>query len=254
MRALEPAASGFAVNPHDGVRSYYEVFGPPDAARTIMFLPTWSLVQSRVWKMQVPYFAHQGFRVVTFDGRGNGQSDRPASGYTTDDFVRDASTVLDTLAIERAALVGSNPYRKPTLQTILPMPNKGDITLTWARFPAPSGKRLPPLGVLPTICTVGQKDAGQLISALAAGELQQVPTGKRNAVRPDDIAGMDALRRTCPARHDTDPAVCMSFMDRMTAMRGASANVGKVVGRLRGQVSRSEQNINVNRKGERGRG
>lgn len=57
------------------------------------------------------------------------------------------------------------------------------------------------------------------------------------------------------ARTDTDPSVCMSFMDRMTAMLGASANVGKVVGRLRGQVSRSEQNINVNRMaGERGRG
>jgi hypothetical protein len=57
------------------------------------------------------------------------------------------------------------------------------------------------------------------------------------------------------ARTDTDPSVCMSFMDRMTAMLGASANVGKVVGRLRGQVSRTEQYINVNRlEGERGRG
>jgi len=57
------------------------------------------------------------------------------------------------------------------------------------------------------------------------------------------------------ARTDTDPSVCMSFMDRMTAMLGASANVGKVVGRLRGQVSRSEQLINVNHmEGERGRG
>lgn len=57
------------------------------------------------------------------------------------------------------------------------------------------------------------------------------------------------------ARTDTDPSVCMSFMDRMTAMLGASANVGKVVGRLRGQVSRSEQNIKVQHmEGERGRG
>jgi hypothetical protein len=55
------------------------------------------------------------------------------------------------------------------------------------------------------------------------------------------------------ARTDTDPSVCMSFMDRMTAMLGASANVGKVVGRLRGQVSRTEQFINVNR-GEGGGG
>ena len=57
------------------------------------------------------------------------------------------------------------------------------------------------------------------------------------------------------ARDNTDPHVCMSFMDRMTAMLGASADVGKVVGRLRGQVSRTEQNINVHhQEGERGRG
>jgi carboxyl-terminal processing protease len=114
---------------------------------------------------------------------------------------------------ERAVLVGSNSYGKGTVQTILPMPNKGEITLTWARFHAPSGYTLHHLGVLPTVCTVGQHDAGQLMAALAAGELQQVPTVKRNALRADDIAGMDALRRTCPARHDSDP------IDLETAMR-----------------------------------
>lgn len=114
---------------------------------------------------------------------------------------------------ERAVLVGSNSYGKGTVQTILPMPNKGEITLTWARFHAPSGYSLHHLGVLPTVCTVGKKDANQVIAELAAGELTQVPTVKRNAVRPDDIAGMDALRRTCPARHDSDP------IDLETAMR-----------------------------------
>ncbi|HEY4124530.1 MAG TPA: hypothetical protein VGM36_07955 [Rhizomicrobium sp.] len=58
------------------------------------------------------------------------------------------------------------------------------------------------------------------------------------------------------ARSDTNPDVCMSFMDRMTAMLGASANVGRTVGRLRGQVSRTEQQINVSHSegGRRGRG
>jgi hypothetical protein len=59
--------------------------------------------------------------------------------------------------------------------------------------------------VLPTVCTAGEKDAGILITELAAGELKQVPTSKRNTVRPDDTSGMDALRKTCPARHETDP-------------------------------------------------
>ena len=106
MRALEPTLTGYAHNPADGVRSYYEAFGSQQAADTIVFLPTWSLVHSRVWKMQAPYFARRGFRVVTFDGRGNGNSDRPACGYTTNDFTQDTLAVCDALGIERAALVG----------------------------------------------------------------------------------------------------------------------------------------------------
>ena len=44
---------------------------------TVLLLPTWSIVHSRFWKVQIPYLARH-FRVVTFDGRGNGRSDRPA--------------------------------------------------------------------------------------------------------------------------------------------------------------------------------
>ena len=43
---------------------------------TILLMPTWSIVHSRHWKPQIPYLARH-FRVVTFDGRGNGRSDRP---------------------------------------------------------------------------------------------------------------------------------------------------------------------------------
>ena len=42
----------------------------------MLLLPTWSIVHSRHWKMQVPYLARH-CRVLTFDGRGNGRSDRP---------------------------------------------------------------------------------------------------------------------------------------------------------------------------------
>ena len=61
----------------DGVKLYYEVFGSGD--QTIVFLPSWSIVHSRLWKAQIPYFARH-FRVVTFDGAGNGRSDRPLDG------------------------------------------------------------------------------------------------------------------------------------------------------------------------------
>lgn len=106
---------------------------------------------------------------------------------------------------DRAAVIGSNSYGKGTVQTVLDLPNKGSMTLTWARYHAPSGYTLHHLGVLPTICTVGRHDADVVMKDLALGLLPAVPTDKRNTVSADDTAALDALRKTCPARMDDDP-------------------------------------------------
>jgi pimeloyl-ACP methyl ester carboxylesterase/UDP:flavonoid glycosyltransferase YjiC (YdhE family) len=105
MRAIEPRESGFAVNPEDNVRIYYEVFGRADEERTIVFLPTWHLVHSRVWKLQVPYFAQRGFRVIVYDPRGNGKSDRPERGYSANLLVGDALAVIRETNVDRATFV-----------------------------------------------------------------------------------------------------------------------------------------------------
>jgi pimeloyl-ACP methyl ester carboxylesterase len=97
---------GFASNPSDGVQIHYEVFGQGAGERTILFLPAWSIVHSRVWKMQVAYFARY-FRVVTFDGRGNGLSERPqqAEAYADAAFVADTLAVMDATQTAQADLI-----------------------------------------------------------------------------------------------------------------------------------------------------
>ena len=70
----------------------------------MLLLPTWSIVHSRHWKMQIPYLSHH-FRVLTFDGRGNGRSDRPISDYDEVDIAADALAVMDATGTDRAALV-----------------------------------------------------------------------------------------------------------------------------------------------------
>jgi pimeloyl-ACP methyl ester carboxylesterase len=102
-RARCPDESGYVER--DGVRSYYEVYGAVDP--TVLLLPTWSIMHSRHWKMQIPYLARHG-RVVTFDGRGNGRSDRPqdSTAYDEREFAADALAVLDATATERAVIVG----------------------------------------------------------------------------------------------------------------------------------------------------
>ncbi len=79
MRAIQPHTQDFAINRTDGVRIHYEDFGGGE--RTILFLPAWSITHSRLWTMQVSYFAHY-FRVVTFDGRGNGAEPFLSNPYT----------------------------------------------------------------------------------------------------------------------------------------------------------------------------
>ena len=69
-------------------------------------MPTWSIIHSRHWKMQIPYLARH-CRVLTFDGRGNGRSDRPADpeAYREEEFAADALAVMDATATEHAVLV-----------------------------------------------------------------------------------------------------------------------------------------------------
>ena len=76
MRARYPDREGYAES--GGVRVFWEEYGTGD--RAVVFIPPWQIVHSRVWKMQLAYFARY-FRVVVFDMPGNGRSDHPPTGY-----------------------------------------------------------------------------------------------------------------------------------------------------------------------------
>jgi pimeloyl-ACP methyl ester carboxylesterase/predicted glycosyltransferase len=102
MRACQPEHEGFVER--DGVKIFYETFGRGDP--TLVLLPAWSIVHSRIWKMQVPFLARH-HRVITFDGRGNGRSDRPeaAESYHAAEYAADALAVMDATGTDRAALI-----------------------------------------------------------------------------------------------------------------------------------------------------
>jgi pimeloyl-ACP methyl ester carboxylesterase len=87
-----------------GVGIHWDRYG--EGPRAILFLPSWSIVHSRLWKFQVPYFARRN-RVLTFDGRGNGRSDRPtsAAAYAESEFAADALAVMDAAGVREAVIV-----------------------------------------------------------------------------------------------------------------------------------------------------
>jgi pimeloyl-ACP methyl ester carboxylesterase/predicted glycosyltransferase len=102
MRAREPDETGYAT--HDGVRTYYEVFGAGPV--TILMMGTFPVVDGRQWKAQVPYLARH-YRVITYDARGNGRSDRPvgAPAYADEAYAGEAAAVLDATKTASAFLV-----------------------------------------------------------------------------------------------------------------------------------------------------
>ncbi|MBR1199833.1 alpha/beta fold hydrolase [Bradyrhizobium sp. AUGA SZCCT0240] len=103
MRAKLPDESGFI--DRDGVRIYYEIYGT--GPETMLFVPPWCIVHSRIYKAQLPYFSER-FRCITYDGRGNGKSDRPedVAAYSRDNYVADLLAVMDATDAGKAILVG----------------------------------------------------------------------------------------------------------------------------------------------------
>jgi pimeloyl-ACP methyl ester carboxylesterase len=88
-------------------------------------MPTWSIFHARHWKFQIPDLA-RFFRVLTFDGRGNGRSDRPANpaAYADREFVADAIAVLDAAGVHRAALAGLSMGAGYAIRTAVEQPER----------------------------------------------------------------------------------------------------------------------------------
>jgi non-heme chloroperoxidase len=81
---------------------YYEDNG---TGRPVVLLHGWPL-DSRAWEAQLPALVQAGHRVVTYDRRGFGRSSRPSTGYDFDTLAADLDTVLTTLDLTDAVLVG----------------------------------------------------------------------------------------------------------------------------------------------------
>ncbi|MFE6776353.1 alpha/beta fold hydrolase [Streptomyces sp. NPDC057702] len=58
------------------------------------------------WEGQVPALLASGHRVITYDRRGFGKSSQPATGYDYDTFAADLNTLMETLDLRDAVLVG----------------------------------------------------------------------------------------------------------------------------------------------------
>lgn len=111
-RARYPDATGVAERA--GGRVAWEAYGSGDPP--IVFVPPWQIVHSRVWKAQIPDFARR-HRVVAWDARGNGHSDRPTDplAHTTRSRAADLGAVMDAAGVDSAVLVGLSSAGGPMI-------------------------------------------------------------------------------------------------------------------------------------------
>ncbi|HSV27901.1 MAG TPA: S41 family peptidase [Candidatus Omnitrophota bacterium] len=124
----------------------------------------------------------------------------------------------------RAVVIGTNSYGKGTVQTVLRLPNDGEMTLTWSRFHTPSGYALHGLGVLPTICTADDKaDPGDLAQGIVHAVAPAPVTANLSLWRHAKLEETDLrkqLRATCPSAKHGDAKLDMELAQRILATQG----------------------------------
>jgi 3-oxoadipate enol-lactonase len=94
----------FLVRP-DGCRLYHELHGPKDASPLVLLEGLGGDILG--WRRNIPHLAAE-HRVVAYDFRGNGRSDKPDAPATMATFVDDTLTLLDHLGLDAVHAYGQS--------------------------------------------------------------------------------------------------------------------------------------------------
>lgn len=84
------------------IELYYEDQG---AGQPVLLIHGYPL-DGHSWERQTRELLAAGYRVITYDRRGFGQSSKVATGYDYDTFAADLNTILETLDLNNVVLVG----------------------------------------------------------------------------------------------------------------------------------------------------
>jgi pimeloyl-ACP methyl ester carboxylesterase len=90
------------ITTHDGTEIFYRDWG---TGVPVVLIHGWPL-SGDMWEKQATYLAEHGLRVISYDRRGFGRSGQPWTGYDYDTFAADLNSVMETLDLHGATLVG----------------------------------------------------------------------------------------------------------------------------------------------------
>jgi len=141
------------VNAADGTRIHYEVTGKSGATPVLMIQGLGA--SKNAWNLQRIAMATR-FRIISFDNRGAGRSDKPTEPFTLEQMADDALAVLDAAGIETAHVVGASmggvisqivavkfPHRVRSLTLVCTAcrnhPWRQELLRSWAKTAADKG-------------------------------------------------------------------------------------------------------------------
>lgn len=87
---------------NEPIEIHYQDYG---SGKPVVLIHGWPLSR-RSWEAQVPALVDAGYRVITYDRRGFGESSQPWSGYDYDTFAADLHRLVTHLNLKGATLVG----------------------------------------------------------------------------------------------------------------------------------------------------
>lgn len=87
----------------DNIRIAYEEHG--EGEQVFLFVHGWTCNREH-FKPQASHFSTAGFRTISVDLRGHGQSDVPEDGYSIQEFSEDLAFLIDNLSLPRLVAVG----------------------------------------------------------------------------------------------------------------------------------------------------
>ena len=91
-----------AITTQDGTRIHYKDWG---SGQPVVFSHGWPL-HADSWESQMLFLASRGYRCIAHDRRGHGRSSQPWDGHDMNTYADDLATLLETLDLKRAVLVG----------------------------------------------------------------------------------------------------------------------------------------------------
>ncbi|MGF1628024.1 MAG: S41 family peptidase [Kiloniellaceae bacterium] len=139
-----------------------------------------------------------------FSATGGAYAESPPIVVLLDEYSAAGSEIV-AAALQvsgRAIVIGTTSFGAGTIQTVLPLPNSGQLVLTWAEVFTPAGYRLEKRGVMPTVCTGGDVTAETVLAELRRGGGVIDPATRARDIDPDDEAAVAAFRALCPPRGD----------------------------------------------------